>query len=151
MRWSCRRKAERFSTAEDGAVAVEFIFLFPVYLLLLVGIVEFGHLWYVRHTLTNATREGARAAVVYYTPSETRAAWAIASAKAAVQNYLNAANDPWLKSLPDAEVAIQDGVAATGNTLTVKVTSPNGLLLLDTLIPAFNNVTVSAETTMRIE
>ena len=45
-------------------VAVEFVILFPLFLLIIVGIVEFGHLFYVRHTLTNASREGARAAVV---------------------------------------------------------------------------------------
>jgi len=151
MRRSFRRKTQRFATTEDGAVAVEFIFLLPVYLLLLVGIVEFGHLWYIRHALTNASREGARAAVVYYTPPETRTAWATAEAKAVVQNYLNATNDPWLKSLSPAEVTFPDGSAATGNTLTVKVASPSGLLLLDTLIPAFKDVTVSAETTMRLE
>ena len=45
---------------------MEFVILFPLFLLIIVGIVEFGHLFYVRHTLTNASREGARAAVVYY-------------------------------------------------------------------------------------
>ena len=48
---------------------MEFVILFPLFMLILVGIVEFGHLFYVRHTLTNASREGARAAVVYYTPA----------------------------------------------------------------------------------
>ena len=46
-------------------MAVEFIILFPLFLLIVVGIVEFGHLWYVDHVITNASREGARAGVVY--------------------------------------------------------------------------------------
>jgi Flp pilus assembly protein TadG len=152
MRLNDRRKSKTWpADRERGAVAVEFIFLFPVYLLLLVGIMEFGHLWYLRHALTNASREGARAAVVYYTPADNRTAWATATAKDVVQKYLNATHDPWLESLPDPVVTIQDDTAVTGNTLTVKVASPSGLLLLDELIPAFKNVTVSAETTMRLE
>jgi Flp pilus assembly protein TadG len=147
-----RRKSKTWpADRERGAAAVEFIFVLPVYLLLLVGIIEFGHLWYLRHALTNASREGARAAVVYYTPADTRTAWATTAAKDAVQKYLNATHDPWLENLPPAEVTFPDGSAATGNTLTVKVASPSGLLLLDTLIPAFKDVTVSAETTMRLE
>jgi Flp pilus assembly protein TadG len=152
MRLNYQRKSKTWpADRESGAVAVEFIFLLPVYLLLLVGIIEFGHLWYLRHALTNASREGARAAVVYYTPADSRATWAAAKAKNAVTNYLDATHDPWLENLPPAEVTFPDGSAATGNTLTVKVTSPSGLLLLDTLIPAFKDVTVSAETTMRME
>jgi Flp pilus assembly protein TadG len=146
-----RNMLKKLLKREDGVVTVEFIILFPLYLLILVGIIEFGHLWYVRHALTNASREGARAAVVYYTPADTREAWATATAKAAVKNYLSATNDPWLKSLPDPVVTFPDVTAATGNTLTVTVTSPSGLLLLDELIPAFKDVTVSAETTMRLE
>jgi Flp pilus assembly protein TadG len=146
-----RNMVKKLLKREDGVVALEFVILFPLYLLILVGIIEFGHLWYVRHALTNASREGARAAVVYYTPADTRAAWATTTAKDAVQKYLNATHDPWLENLPPAVVTFPDGSAATGNTLTVTLTSPSGLLLLDELIPAFKDVTVSAETTMRLE
>jgi Flp pilus assembly protein TadG len=52
-------------------VALEFVILFPLFLLIIAGIVEFGHLFYVRHTLTNASREGARA-VVYTTDLTAR-------------------------------------------------------------------------------
>ena len=89
MRWSFRRKAGTFSTAEDGVVTVEFVILFPLLMLILAGIVEFGHLFYVRQALTNAAREGARAAVVYYTPADGRATWATTQAKDAVIKYLD--------------------------------------------------------------
>ena len=45
---------------EHGAVAVEFGLCLPVLLLLLVGLFEFGWLFYWQHTVTNASRAGAR-------------------------------------------------------------------------------------------
>ena len=69
-----RRKSRIFAflSREDGVVGVEMVILFPVLVLFIVGIVEFGHLWYVGQTLTNASREGARAAVVYEVDPATR-------------------------------------------------------------------------------
>src|SRR5665811_2243650 len=72
---------------EDGVVSVEFVILFPLFMLIMAGIVEFGHLFYVRHTLTNASREGARAAVIYEV-SGNRTTWAQATAKSTVDKYL---------------------------------------------------------------
>ena len=71
--WICipERSRNLFLKRQDGVVAVEFVILFPLFLLIIAGIVEFGHLFYVRHTLTNASREGARAAVVYTTDRPT--------------------------------------------------------------------------------
>jgi Flp pilus assembly protein TadG len=135
----------RFCTREDGVVGVEFVILFPVLVLFVVGIVEFGHLWYVRQTLTNASREGARAAVVYEVDNPNRAAWATTAATNAVNQYLT---DTQFSGTWDTVVTAG---AATGDPVTVTVTSPSGLLLLNKLLPAFNNITLAAETTMRLE
>jgi Flp pilus assembly protein TadG len=136
---------------EDGVVGVEMVILFPLLALIVVGLVEFGHLWFVRQTLTNASREGARAAVVYYTGAD-RAAWVTSTAQAAVATYLAGTRFP--EACPPAEVAIPAG-AASGNLITVTVTSPNGLLLLPKLFSAESAVNkigdLSAETTMRLE
>jgi hypothetical protein len=48
---------------QNGAAAVEFAILLPVLVLLLFGIIEFGLLLYNQQVLTNASREGARAAI----------------------------------------------------------------------------------------
>ncbi len=45
---------------ERGASAVEFGLIVPLLLVLLVGIIEFGHAFQVQGTLTAAAREGAR-------------------------------------------------------------------------------------------
>jgi len=148
---------------EDGVVALEFVILFPLFLLIVVGIVEFGHLWYVRHTLTNATREGARAAVVYMPGSAAaRKTSAEQMAKDKVYDYLNPkdadenvrrhllprANVTW-----DAVVLATDGKLAgeTGSKITVTASAENVGLVLDALLPDINQITVSAETTMRLE
>lgn len=46
-----------------GAALVEFAIVLPLLLLLLVGIIEFGLLFYNKQVLTNASREGARAGI----------------------------------------------------------------------------------------
>lgn len=60
------------SSKRRGATIVEFALLLPVLLAILLGIMEFG--WLVKNhlTLANATREGARAAAVGRTSTETR-------------------------------------------------------------------------------
>ncbi|QDU40148.1 TadE-like protein [Maioricimonas rarisocia] len=48
----------------QGAAAVEFALVAPLFLLLLAGIVEFGQVFRIEHMLSNASRRGARAAIV---------------------------------------------------------------------------------------
>lgn len=45
---------------ERGAAAVEFAIVFPIMLLVMFGIIEFGTLMYDQIMVTNAAREGAR-------------------------------------------------------------------------------------------
>ncbi len=47
-----------------GAAVVEFAIVAPVLLLLVFGMIEYGRLVMVQQVLTNATREGARRAVL---------------------------------------------------------------------------------------
>jgi Flp pilus assembly protein TadG len=56
-----RHVTKRYRT---GAAAVEFAIVAPLFLLLLAGIIEFGQAFRVMHTLTAASRHGARAASI---------------------------------------------------------------------------------------
>jgi hypothetical protein len=47
-----------------GSTAVEFALVFPVFLILVFGIIDFGRYFFVQHTIQYATREGARFALV---------------------------------------------------------------------------------------
>ena len=52
--WACER----------GAELVEFAFVFPLLLLVMLGIVDFGFLFQRYEVVTNAAREGARVAIL---------------------------------------------------------------------------------------
>lgn len=45
---------------ERGAAVVEFALVVPILLLLVMGIAEFGRVYYIQTTLSQAAREGAR-------------------------------------------------------------------------------------------
>jgi Flp pilus assembly protein TadG len=51
---------------ERGAVAVEMAIVLPLLLLILIGTMEFGRVFNVQNSLTQAAREGARYAAIYY-------------------------------------------------------------------------------------
>jgi Flp pilus assembly protein TadG len=153
---------------DDGTVAVEFVILFPLFLLIVVGIVEFGHLWYVDHVITNAAREGARVGVVYTTGTDgsalpaPRIQEAQTNAIAAVNNYLKPngksiipgvtwqinPNPPPVTTYTNPVTGV---TTLSGGTLTVTITATNVALVLDQVIPAFKNMTLTAVTTMRME
>lgn len=54
----------KHSKSERGAAAVEFALVVPVLLLLLVGIIEFAHVFNTQISLTQAAREAARTMAV---------------------------------------------------------------------------------------
>lgn len=49
---------------ERGQSAVEFVLVLPIFLALVIGIVEFGNAWRTYQITTNVAREGARQAVL---------------------------------------------------------------------------------------
>jgi Flp pilus assembly protein TadG len=146
---------------EDGVVSVELVILFPILVLIVVGVVEFGHLWFVRQTLTNASREGVRAAVVYYSPDPSnpgaanRQTWVVDTAQAVVAQYLKDTKFP--ETCDPAEVDFPQGTGdgtpngMSGLPVMVTVTSPTSLIVLNKLFPSLNDIKLSAETTMRLE
>lgn len=65
---------------KKGAALVEFAIVVPLLLLLVFGMIEFGVLLYDKAMITNASREGARAGVVFQRHTA-------AEITAVVQNY----------------------------------------------------------------
>lgn len=57
------RQLLRRGRGQEGSAAVEFAALLPVFLILLAGFFDFGWLFYWQHSVTNASRAGARYAV----------------------------------------------------------------------------------------
>lgn len=81
--------------ATDGAQLLEFAFMLPLLLALLVGVVDFGAALVKRDKLANAAREGARIAVVQSTLDLTQPnPLTVQSIRDAVVSYLNSASLP---------------------------------------------------------
>ena len=146
---------ERLEASERGVVSVEFVILFPLIMLIIVALIEGGHLWHIKHTITNASREGARAAIVYhnpYDPTDNCPDGVQCRAKTAVNNYLNQflPSGFWQVTVDPVPATYPQGTQ--NRDVTVTVTIPNGaLLILDKIVPAFQNISIQAETTMRLE
>ncbi len=86
---------------ETGASAVEMAVLVPLLVLLLFGLVEFGLLLYNQQVITNASREGARAAIVGHCAGGTETSIRKTDAEIAqiVTDYCIDPNDPTKRRL----------------------------------------------------
>ncbi len=62
--WKLHKLFRSFRIYRRGAAVVEFAIVAPVLLLLVFGMIEYGRLVMVQQVITNATREGARQAVL---------------------------------------------------------------------------------------
>lgn len=99
----------------QGAAAVEFALVAPLFFLLVFGMIEFGRMIMVQQVITNASREGARMAVL---DSQTPTASDVTSA---VSTYLqNAGISGETVTIDPAEPT----TAAYGEPVTVTVQVP---------------------------
>jgi Flp pilus assembly protein TadG len=90
---------KRLSKAEHGAELIEFAMTFPLLLLVVMGIIDFGLLFQQYEVLTNAAREGARVSVL--------PGYGTADIQTRVNQYLQAT------SLSSANVTTTVGAAQT--------------------------------------
>ncbi len=139
----------QFKSRSSGSAILEACFVFPVLLWISFGAVEFGHFFYLKHTLQGAAREGARAAAVPGSTNssvttavnDSMSAAGIASNKytVRVRNAADTANLT-LSSSTTAGTAILVKVEATWNTVGIR---PIGFIA--------SNKVVKGQTTMRKE
>lgn len=93
---------------ERGATAVEFAFIVPLLIVLVLGIAEFGRAFQVQGTLSAAAREGVRLMALQNDP---------AAARAAVRNAASSL-DP---GVTDAQIVIEPASCPTLNAGTAQV------------------------------
>lgn len=74
--------------SEKGATLIEFVLVLPLLLLLTFAIIEFGILLFDKAVVTNASREGARAGIVYRTLDSVYTPLAESEIITIVNNYL---------------------------------------------------------------
>ena len=150
--------ANRGLRGERGSVAVEFAIILPVLMLLVFGIIDFGHAWYMKHMMSDASREGARYATRYLTDTSSHR---ILPKTLDVSTYVLTT---WGLSsrLPcDASPAVATGGAAAtetnasilaGEDFIVTITATKNWFVLDKLIPSFGPTkTLTVATTMTCE
>jgi Flp pilus assembly protein TadG len=110
---------------------VEFALILPILILVIAGIVDFGRAYFTQVTLTNAAREGARAAVVRVTPTE-------------VQTRTQSALGPLA-----AGTTIAAGACPTtgGTNVTVTVTNQFDWIILEPVMNMFGTSNLPAQLT----
>ena len=161
--------SKRRLDGEHGAIAVEFAIILPVLLLLVFGIVDFGHAYYLKHVLQNSCREGARYATRYQTDSGGNRVLP-KNLTPSIQNYIlkttaeNGGSGTGLRSLlpSDADAQVTPSGAASTETdptklpledFTVTVSAKKYWFILDKLVPGIthDHVHITVAATMKCE
>ena len=139
----------------EGQALVEFAIVLPILMILLVGMMEFGLLFYNKHVITNASREGARYGIVVHAPR--RSADQI---KTVVSDYCGdrlitfgaGPLETEVEALSAAGTPIATSAALFSDELTVTVTFHYDFLALPNFVAALIGGTdLEAETTMKYE
>jgi Flp pilus assembly protein TadG len=137
--------------SERGAELIEFALVFPLLLLLVLGMVDFGFLFQRYEVLTNAAREGARMAALADKYTQT-------DVTNRVQAYLTSGGVPWTKttlsvSLSDQTITTSDGTKLAAKQVTVAYT--NAYLFIGPIAQmfggSFTTVPITTVATMRKE
>lgn len=142
--------------SQRGASAVEFALVLPILIVLLFGIVEFGLLMYNKAVITNASREGARAGIVFSPrPDET-------AIKKVVSDYADAhvVTFDSSKPKPSTSLGSNGSCDAFGDNLEVNVSYPYQFLVFSRIVVLLTpggagtmpgTITLTAQTVMRCE
>jgi Flp pilus assembly protein TadG len=156
MLWPKRRLLRHFWCEAKGGAAVEFAVVCTVFLLVVGGMVDFGHAYYMRQVITNGSREGARYGVTYRTDTNGNRI-APSALSPTIQNYLLTGYFTKASLPSDANLTITP--AGTGYTtgtkganLEVKVAARKNWLFLPGFLPGLgDHVDLSATTVMQCE
>lgn len=130
---SCRRNRQ-------GAAVVEFAIVAPVFFLLVFGMIEYGRMVMVQQIITNASREGARRAVLDGVMD--------GDVTAAVNNYLTNASISGATTTVTTTSPVPPDIAEA-KTVTVSVPFSQVSWLPSPMY--LGNTTLQASTTMRRE
>jgi Flp pilus assembly protein TadG len=136
---------------QSGASLIEFVIILIPLLVLLFASIEFGVAGYNKAMITNASREGARAGIVF--DASNPPANRITDADI-TQIVLNYCQDNLITFGPAATpvVAISRVGNEAGDDLRISVNYNYGFLILQNLIPGFNaTIQLAAASVMRME
>ena len=145
---------------ENGGSLIEFAIIAPLLFVILFGIIEFGVLLYDKAMLTNASREGARAGIVYDFDSTAGTnhpdnATIIATVQQYCQDYLISFDSSSAVNIAISRAG-SSSLDSAGDQLTVNVTYPFRFLVFSNILALLggdinDNLNLQAETVMRME
>jgi len=124
-----------------GQALVEFALILPLLLILVVGALDFGRLFFTKIVITNAAREGAYYLVTHYKEDGFVIDDAISAAKAEAENSGVSITDNDVKFKPESGWIEDESVE-----VTVK-TTVSDLIILDLL----ENITPITELSSAVE
>jgi len=166
MRFGFNSDAKRGIRAEHGGIAVEFAIIFPILALLVFGIIDFGHYWYIGHVMSDASREGARYGTRYLTHFDATKGTVRTLPKdlaPSISNHvLLPAYGDYASRLPSDSTptvtpsgvgwTATDPTTLAGKDLVVTVTATKTWWVLGSLIPGFgSSKLLTVKTTMTCE
>jgi Flp pilus assembly protein TadG len=138
-----KRKKYFFLKNTRGAAAVELGLILPAFVLLMLGGMDLGHMFYMQHVITNASREGARYAANYNIAGNPPSSSAVSAYVKTTLNY-----DSFNFSNFNVSLSPSGG---SPNILTVTVHADKNWWILNTL-PGFTNPKqLTATTAMQFE
>lgn len=121
------------------------------------GILDFGHAWYMRQVVTNASREGARYGIVYRTDGDAKRI-APKDLSPTVESYLldNYLQKALLPTTANPKISLGGSGYNTGDkgaSLEVTVTVTKQWFFLPAVLPGFisPSTTLQASTVMECE
>lgn len=115
----------------NGSALLEFALALPVLLFILLGIMEFASVFFVRHAILHAAREASRSYAIGESTQEEAEALALAQLSAVQADFAASASpqsdssvERWVEvSLPISQAALGDPLNVLGDSdLTVRVT-----------------------------
>jgi Flp pilus assembly protein TadG len=132
---------------QKGASAVEFAIVLPLLIVLVFGIIEFSILLYDKAMITNASREGARAGIVYAYPDRI----SDGEITAVISTYCSTHLITFGSGTLQTPQIVRTGTSA-GDSLTVTVKYKYDFLVLPNFIASLiGGKEIQAETIMRME
>jgi Flp pilus assembly protein TadG len=130
---------------EAGTTIVEATIVFPLMLLLVFGIAEFGISYTQWNSLTNAVREGARTGVVFRSPCDAVAVTSLV--QTTVSNFAGSSGI----DTTGITSSVTGACTGTGTQLTVTASVPYNYIALSALAGFAPSKDLSARTVMRNE
>ena len=117
-----RKILRHYKTSEEGATALEFALILPLFLTLLFGIMEFALIMHVTSLVQNAAYEGARFAITGHNYTELQAADENLTQKDFIDRHIKQRVGMWMRE--DDQLTIETTVL--GNITDLGTSASSG-------------------------